>query len=509
MSETYSPDEELADSLREIREQVRQEEGLPWNKPDPTQEERYLYGDHDLELFPQFRRRLGELHTRHLIREQPFSSGLPLVGRLIAWFRERWNRVSTKWYVQPMLAQQNQFNALVAQLFQDAYQLQRDSSLDLARRMDALFTILTRGQAGVNARLQDQHAQIRDLNTRNEGLTGHVLELQKGVDFITERLQEVYQGSDFMQERLREVQQKTGTLYDQVQLMQEASQRELEKVSREQQELAQQQVLDRRATSFVRSEASRLMELLSSARDLSPQELEQVASRQETLQDLDYYRFEERYRPESDVKAYQQRYVPFFEGRRNVLDLGCGKGEFLEVLRSAGIEAYGVDLNESMVHMCQEKGLLAFQGDALEHLAGLPDDSLGGLLAAHLIEHLPPSTLREMTQLALAKIEPGAYIILETPNPLSVWALTNYFYMDMSHVKPVHPKAISFILEMQGYRDIEVQYLSPIPHHVQMELLPENTRTSWREIVGLLNQNLERLNDFLYGFADYAIIARK
>ena len=62
---------------------------------------------------------------------------------------------------------------------------------------------------------------------------------------------------------------------------------------------------------------------------------------------------------------------------------------------------------------------------------------------------------------------------------------------------------------MQGYRDIEVQYLSPIPQHVQMELLPENTRTSWREIVGLLNQNLERLNDFLYGFADYAVIARK
>ena len=491
MTEEYTPDEELAGSLREMREQVRQDAGIPWNKPNPEEEARYLYGDRDLELFPQFQQHVGELHAHYPIREQPFTSRLPLIGRLIAWFRERWNRISTKWYVQPLLAQQNQFNASILQVFQDMYHLQRTSSLDLARRMDTLFTTLDQGQAGINARLQDQHVQIRDLNTRNEGLTGHVLDLQKGFDFVFEHLQKL--------------QQKVGTLHDQVQEMRESGRQ----VVHEQQELAQQQILDRRATAFIRSELARLMDMLSRGRDLHPEELAKVASRRETLQDLDYYRFEERYRPEAVVKAYQQDYVPFFEGHRNVLDLGCGKGEFLEVLRSAGIEAYGVDLNESMVQACNDKGLLAFQADALEYLAGLPDDSLGGLFAAHLIEHLPPITLVELTQLAMAKIEPGAYLILETPNPLSVWALTNYFYMDLSHIKPVHPKAIAFVLEMQGYRDIEVRYLSPVPETVQLELLPENTRTSWRKIVGLLNQNIDRLNDFLYGFADYAITARK
>lgn len=509
MTEAYTPDEELAGSLREMRENVRQEEGIPWNEPNAEREAYYLYGDRDLELFPQFQKHLGELYGHHPIREQPFASNLPLVGRLIAWFRERWNRISTKWYVQPILAQQNEFNASVLQVVQDMYHLQRTSSLDLARRMDALFTALDRGQAGINARLHDQHIQIqtqqtqlqdhatqvRDLNTRNEGLTKHVLGLQEGIDFIFEHL--------------RELQHKTGTMHDQIQVMQESTQREIQKVTQEQQELTHQQALDRRATAFVRSELERLMLLLSRGHELGPEERGKIEAWGETLQDLDYYRFEERYRPESDVKAYQQRYIPFFEGRSNVLDLGCGKGEFLEVLRTAGIEAYGVDLNESMVQMCQEKGVLAYQADALAHLAGLPDNSLGGLFAAHLIEHLPPSAVVELTQLAMAKIEPGAYLIMETPNPLSVWALTHYFYMDMSHVKPVHPKAISFILEMQGYRDIEVQYLSPIPQHVQLELFPENTRTSWREIVGLLNQNMERLNDFLYGFADYAVIARK
>jgi len=308
----------------------------------------------------------------------------------------------------------------------------------------------------------------------------------------------VVQAIGELQQRTGELQQRTGEMGWQVLALQEGRK-----------QLEQQQALDRRATVYLRTELERLVETISGNRELPLPEREHLARWRESLADTDYFSFESRYRPEAVVREEQKVYLPLFRDRAPILDLGCGKGEFLEVLREEGIEGYGVDLNERMVQVCREKGLLVHQGDALDHLAGLADDSLGGIFAAHLVEHLPVKALGQLARLALDKLQPEAYIALETPNPLCLWALANYFYLDLSHIKPIHPQALSFVLEMHGFREVEVRYLHPVPEEVRMVLLPEATGTPMEKVVALLNQNLTRLNAALFGYADYAVIARK
>lgn len=463
MSEDLVQDRELAGRLREIREEVRQDTAVSRKAMSDEEEEGFLYGDRDLALFPQLRQHLGELDSLYVVREQPFTSRLPLIGPLIAWFRDRWNRIATKWYVRPLLEQQVRFNAAVVTVLQDLYEFHRHSSLDVVRRMDALFEPLDQGRA-------EARAWLRDLQNGHE-------ELAKAI---------------------RELQQRVGDTGWQVLALEESKR-----------QLTHQQSLDRRAMTFVRTELDRLMASVAGRAELTPEECAEIDRRREALYDYDYFRFEDCYRPPEVVREAQRVYLPFFEGRNNVLDLGCGKGEFLEMLREEGIEAYGVDLNEPMVKACEEKGLAVLRADALEHLAGLPDESLGGLFAAHLVEHLSPRALLHLTQLALAKLQPEAHLIFETPNPLCVWALVNYFYLDLSHVKPIHPQALCFLLQMQGFHDIEVRYLHPVPEQTRLSPLPEAVDSSWQEAIELLNQNIARLNDLLYGFNDYAVIARK
>ena len=275
------------------------------------------------------------------------------------------------------------------------------------------------------------------------------------------------------------------------------------------QQVAQEQQLDRQGLAFQRIKMDRLMARIAAGTELSAEERAGLQEERAGLLDHEYYRFESLYRSEEEVRQNQRIYLPYFEGRQNVLDLGCGKGEFLELLRDNGIAGRGVDLNEQMVRICQEKGLAVVRDDAIQHLAGYPDNSLGGLFAAHLIEHLPERLLRDLVQMAQAKLQPGAYLILETPNPLCLWALVNYFYLDLSHERPLHPQGMVFLLEGCGFRDVEIRYLHPVPEGVRMALLPQVAGTPWEEMGSLLNANLERLNALLYGFADYAVIARK
>ncbi|MGC8874072.1 MAG: methyltransferase domain-containing protein [Chloroflexia bacterium] len=451
MQDCYTEDLELADRMRQLREEIRSQVSPPGGHPS----------------FPppsgtmRLEQHLDQLKALATVQEQPFRSRFPVLGPLIAWFRERWNRISTKWYVLPMLQQQVHYNLALAEALRELYRFTQTTFEDLVRRMDAMFVPLDQEQAALQARLQDlKETLARRVQEQTETQTQALLRLQAALE---ERFQR----------------------------------------------LAREQALDRRGLAFLRLRLDRLMARLSAGCPLPPEERPAVAAERETLSDHDYFRFEAIYRPEAEVRAQQEAYLPFFTGRSNVLDLGCGKGEFLELLREHGILAYGVDWNTEMVRLCEEKGLRVVREDALRHLEGLPDGSLGGLFAAHLVEHLPPRDLTRLVALAQAKLEPGAYLIFETPNPLCLWALVNYFYLDLSHVKPIHPQALSFLLEMHGFHGIEVRYLHPVPEGVRLARLPEAGDPAWEGMAALLNLNLDRLNDLLYGYADYAIIARR
>ena len=228
--------------------------------------------------------------------------------------------------------------------------------------------------------------------------------------------------------------------------------------------------------------------------------------------DPKYFVFEDRFRGSSeDILARQQRYVQYFSNCRNVLDIGCGRGEFLDLLRENEIGGHGIDAHEDMVLFCQKKGLSVLKGDAAAYLDSTEDKTLDGIFMAQVVEHLVPSDLISLIGSACRTMKFGTYIVIETINPLSVYALVNNFCIDLSHVRPVHPQTLVFLLESQGFRDISVEYVSPVPPELRLGEIGE-THVSSEELKSVVrshNENIDKLNALLYSHQDYAIIARK
>jgi O-antigen chain-terminating methyltransferase len=227
--------------------------------------------------------------------------------------------------------------------------------------------------------------------------------------------------------------------------------------------------------------------------------------------DYTYVLFEHKYRgDEAALKRQQAEYLPYFQQQANVLDIGCGRGEFLELLQEQGISAYGLDMNRNMVEYCRKKGLRVENMDMISHLQSLDDNSLGGIFAAQVVEHRPPSQLSQLLQLCFQKLKPQAYIVLETQNPTSIFALS-HFHRDLSHEKPIHPDALEFLMKTSGFSETQIAYKAPFPQEYQLQELldladgDETLRTN----VVRLNHNIRQLNTMLYGYLDYAVIAQK
>jgi O-antigen chain-terminating methyltransferase len=222
------------------------------------------------------------------------------------------------------------------------------------------------------------------------------------------------------------------------------------------------------------------------------------------LEDWRYAGFENRFRgSEEDIRKQQIGYLDAFRKGGKVLDLGCGRGEFLDLLRENGIEGEGVDLNEQMIDICLDKGLNCRKGDILDRLAKAPDGSLDGIFSSQVIEHLPPAYLKRLIETAYAKLALGGTIVLETVNPASVFALVQIYFLDLSHQKPVHPRALQFMLESVGFSDVEVRTSAPLDAERLRELPGADERTS------VMNENLDRLNDLLFAPVNYAVLGKK
>src|SRR5262249_41483255 len=122
-----------------------------------------------------------------------------------------------------------------------------------------------------------------------------------------------------------------------------------------------------------------------------------------------YVEFENQFRGSQEaIRERLESYLTYFAGTADVLDVGCGRGEFLDLLASRGIRARGLDLNHEMVEVCRARGLDVAEGDVVSYLHAQPDGSLGGLFAAQVVEHLAPSYLLRFLELACHKLRPGA-----------------------------------------------------------------------------------------------------
>lgn len=227
---------------------------------------------------------------------------------------------------------------------------------------------------------------------------------------------------------------------------------------------------------------------------------------------FDYYAFNRAFMAtDATAKEIYRQYLTFFHGCQKVLDMGCGRGAFLELLAENGIGGYGVDSDEEMVRLCLGKGLEARYSEALEHLRSLEDASLDGLFAGHLIEHLPLATLLEFTTLCIRKLRLGAYLIAETPNTSNLYVLAHTYFRDPTHSLPLHPETYTFIFQSQGFSAVELHYSHPVPKDLAVQFLPTEGISDYALKAHLVqgNERIARLNAALFGPQNVAVIARR
>ena len=210
----------------------------------------------------------------------------------------------------------------------------------------------------------------------------------------------------------------------------------------------------------------------------------------------DYFAFESRMRGSVEsVRERQRRYVDDFRGSAPVLDIGCGRGELLLLLREAGVEARGIDADADMVAYARGEGLEVEQADVIHYLEGIEADSLGGIFMGQVVEHLPAATLVQALRLAASGLRAGGVLVAETINPLSPLALRHYF-ADLTHAQPLVPETLELLARQSGFAKTEIRYLNE----------PAERLTEPDDPV--IAANVRRLNELLFAPLDYALVAR-
>jgi len=225
----------------------------------------------------------------------------------------------------------------------------------------------------------------------------------------------------------------------------------------------------------------------------------------EQISVFQYADFEQRFRgDEKEIEAKLKKYLPLFADFDHILDIGCGRGEFIGLLQGEGKTVEGIDISDSMLKKAAEKGIDNCQNiPALKYLKGKKDNSLGGIFSSQVIEHFHPQYLRDVAIETFRVLKPGSPIVLETINPMSIFALANIYFMDVNHQKPLHPEYMRYLLESSGFSDVDIIYRDDIKTEKLENISPENPNAR------IFNTNVDKLNQLLYSAPEYAVIGYK
>jgi SAM-dependent methyltransferase len=236
-------------------------------------------------------------------------------------------------------------------------------------------------------------------------------------------------------------------------------------------------------------------------KSISTRQIKNMLAEDDHLLDAMYASFEDIFRgTREDIKQRQSIYLPYVHAVQAgvasapIVDIGCGRGEWLELLGDEGLQARGVDLNHVLLQRCRELNLNVVEGDAVAFLREQTPNSLGAVTSFHLIEHLPHKTLIAFLDAALCALRPGGLAICETPNPRNLQVGSCNFYLDPTHRNPLPPDLMRYLFEARGFVDIEIKELHPIL---------ENPITEGARAV------TDVLNRFLFSAQDYAVIGKK
>jgi SAM-dependent methyltransferase len=252
---------------------------------------------------------------------------------------------------------------------------------------------------------------------------------------------------------------------------------------------------------------------LATLKDAGPSP-EAVEAVERAHEEHGYFELERRYRgTEEEIRERIAAYLPFLAkipAGRPVLDLGCGRGEALALLRDHDIPGRGVDGNARMVAQCRARDLDVEEGDLFAVLAAASEGSLGGVTSFHVIEHLPLPALDRLVHLAYRALAPGGVLILETPNPLSLVVAARNFWLDPTHLRPVHPESLRLAFELAGFEPVQRLDLRPF---LPADRLPEidlaTIAPEQRDLADRVNRLRDRLDDLIFGYQDYGLIGTK
>jgi O-antigen chain-terminating methyltransferase len=225
-----------------------------------------------------------------------------------------------------------------------------------------------------------------------------------------------------------------------------------------------------------------------------------------------YVGFEDQFRGSRDaIRARFESYLPLFDGRSDVLDVGCGRGEFLDLLNARGVSARGIDLNHEMAEVCRARGLDVSEADAVGYLSGLADASLGGIFSAQVVEHLQPGYLLRFLELAFVKLRPGGRLVLETLNPACWIAFFESYIRDITHVWPLHPDTLKYLVVASGFNKATIEFRSPVPRQDRLQpiAVPAGADATFADLAEAFNANVEKLNSRIFTYLDYAVIGDK
>ena len=224
-----------------------------------------------------------------------------------------------------------------------------------------------------------------------------------------------------------------------------------------------------------------------------------------------YLGFEDRFRGSRDaIRERLESYVPLFEGKGPVLDVGCGRGEFLDLLTSQHITTRGIDLNHEMAETCRARGLDVTEADAVGYLSTLEDSSLGAIFSAQVVEHLEPAYLLRFLELAFHRLRPGGRLVLETLNPACWVAFFDSYIRDITHVWPLHPDTLKYLVVASGFTGARVEFRSPVPPEDKLQAFAAPTdAAALADLAEAFNANVEKLNARMFTYLDYAVIGDK
>jgi SAM-dependent methyltransferase len=389
-------------------------------------------------------------------------------------------------------------------------------SVTLKQHLSEQVTALQIQVSTFNARLnqlQEEMNRISDRLQSNEerfqGLSDRLQSNEERFQGLSDRLQSNEERFQGLSDRLQSNEERFQGLSDHLQSNEERFQGLSARLNVGEQRLTATNELYIRNDSYLKSDLSqqkRLIALfLEEARQrlpgsFSPEQMQALVNEEQHFLDTFYVAFEDRFRGSRQeiaerLKVYLPRIAKTGVGTQDspILDIGCGRGEWLELLQESEYVAKGLDINRVMVEQCRDKGLEVIESDVIDYLQSLPDSSLGAVTGFHIIEHLPFAILLKLFNEVLRVLKPGGLAIFETPNPQNLLVGACDFYADPTHRSPLYPPTIQFILQYQGFLNVELLYLNPV------EISPfDQEGSGW-----------QTLRNLFFACRDYAVIGFK